>query len=119
VFKPSYYHYEAFVTSVYDADTITAEISFGQNIYRKKNKLRLFGINAPEVRGPQRPQGLLARDYLRALILNKTIAVETILDKKGKYGRLLAILYLETYPDHFININEQLVSDGYANFKTY
>ena len=45
------YEYKATVTAVYDADTITVDVDLGFRSHLKKIKLRLFGINAPEVRG--------------------------------------------------------------------
>ncbi len=62
------YVYKADVTEVYDADTITADIDLGFHTWRKDEKLRLYGIDAPEVRGKSRPQGLLSRDWLRGQI---------------------------------------------------
>ena len=102
------YTYKAFVNKVYDGDTITAIIDLGFNTQTVQN-LRLAGVDTPEVRGTEREQGLVARDYLRELILNKEITVKTIKDKTGKYGRYLAIIYLEEE-----NINELLLTKGYA-----
>tara|TARA_R110000772_G_C13275824_1_gene436652 strand:- start:844 stop:1188 length:345 start_codon:yes stop_codon:yes gene_type:complete len=113
------YNYNAKVISVYDGDTIRANIDLGFGIHTHGNNgkgeaLRLWGINTPEVRGEERPQGLISRDRLRELILDKNIVVTTIKDSKGKYGRYLAIIYLDG-----VNINEQLVAEGLAVFKEY
>ena len=48
------------------------------------------------------------------LILNKKVIVETIKDKKGKYGRYLAEIFLDD-----VNINDWLVINGYAEYKDY
>ena len=48
------YEYRAFVTKVYDGDTITVDIDLGFGVQLKKQSIRLSGINAPEVRGPSR-----------------------------------------------------------------
>ena len=45
------YFYKANVTSVYDGDTITADIDLGLGVFIKKQKLRLSRIDAPELRG--------------------------------------------------------------------
>lgn len=103
------YAYKAEVTEVYDGDTITADVDLGFNTWRRDEKLRLFGIDAPEVRGEERPQGLISRDALRAKILGKDVIVCTIKDKTGKYGRYLAEIYLDG-----TNINAWLVENNYA-----
>jgi len=113
------YRYSANVTSVYDADTCTVDIDLGLGIWMRKQKLRFFGINAPEMRGPERPKGILARDFCRQLIDKKRIIIQTLDDGKGKYGRLLAILWLEYPENEWININELLVEQGHAIAKDY
>ncbi|MCB0287156.1 MAG: nuclease, partial [Calditrichaeota bacterium] len=62
------YHYQAIVTSVYDGDTCTVDIDLGFSMWIKGEKLRLFRINAPEIRGAEREKGLVSRDFLRELI---------------------------------------------------
>ena len=58
-------------------------------------KLRLYGINTPEVRGASRPAGLTARDFLRQLIDGKEVYLKTYRDRRGKYGRYLATVWLK------------------------
>ena len=106
--EDSLYCYKAKVLSVYDGDTITCEVDLGFKIKVVK-KIRLFGINTPEVRGDQREAGLKSRDYLRNLIHEKIILLKTIKDKVGKYGRLLGIVMYEG-----VDINKLLVEEGYA-----
>ncbi len=107
------YHYNAYIIKVYDGDTVTAIVDCGFSI-KLKIRVRLYGINTPEVRGKERPEGLKSRDYLRGLILNKDIILETIKDKKGKYGRYIGIIHLDGK-----NINELLVENKYAVKKDY
>lgn len=108
------YEYKAQVLAVYDADTVTLQIDLGCWVQLAKEKCRLFGINAPEMRGPEKAQGKIARDALRDLILGKTVTVKTHKDKAGKYGRLLAEIYIDD-----INVNQWLVDNGYAVFAQY
>lgn len=103
------YVYKAFVTDVYDGDTITVNIDLGFEIWLKDQKIRLANIDAPEVRGENKLQGIKSRDRLRELILNKEVVVETIKDKKGKYGRWLGNIYYNTEL-----INEKLIQEGLA-----
>ena len=59
----------------------------------KKQKIRLLGINTPEVRGSEKSQGIISRDALRQRILGKVVIIKTSKDKKGKYGRWLGEVF--------------------------
>lgn len=113
------YHYRAHVTSVYDGDTCTVDIDLGLGIWVRGEKIRLYGINAPEVRGDEREEGLKSRDFLRNLIDGKNIILKTLKDDKGKYGRYLGTLFLADETGEMININDLLVTEGYAEYKDY
>jgi len=114
------YHYKAKVISVYDGDTIRADISLGCGIWLHNESLRLYGIDTPEMRGEEREQGLIARDFLRDKILGKEIFIKTRKDKTGKYGRLLATIFqVEEGTPFYVNINELLVKEGYAVERYY
>tara|TARA_R110000824_G_scaffold24717_3_gene86716 strand:- start:1538 stop:1864 length:327 start_codon:yes stop_codon:yes gene_type:complete len=107
------YTYRAKIVKVYDGDTVTAVVDLGFGI-TNKIKVRLKGINTPELRGDERALGIISRDFLREKILNKDIVVETFKDKKGKYGRYIGTLWINDE-----NINELLVEQGYAEKKEY
>lgn len=108
------YTYKAFVTDVYDGDTITVTIDCGFGLRMEKQKIRLFGINTPEVRGDEKEFGKKVRDLMRERILQKDIILKTIKDKKGKYGRYLGIVYVDG-----VNINDWLVHNNYAEVADY
>ena len=82
-------------------------------------KIRLARIDAPEVRGKEKVQGKLARDWLREKILGKEILLRTIknkkgADSKGKYGRYLGGITLDG-----VNLNNALVEVGHAEYREY
>jgi len=111
------YSYEAVVKKVYDGDTITVDIDLGFGIWMMKQKIRLYGINTPEIRGDDREQGLISRDVLRGWIpLESTVIIHTVKDKKGKYGRWLGTIHIPDVrdPNQLVNLNEKLVNEGYA-----
>ena len=112
------YRYRAIVRKVYDGDTCTVDIDLGLGTWVHGEKLRLYRINAPEVRGSQRPDGLKSRDYLRSKIKGKEVIIQTVKDKKGKYGRYLADIWLADGGD-WININDLMVQESYAEYKEY
>jgi micrococcal nuclease len=72
------------VVAVHDGDTLSVVIG------RRKERVRLIGIDAPEL--GQRPWGANAKKYLRELVAlsGNSVVLEFDLDKRDKYGRLLA-----------------------------
>ena len=108
------YFYQAKVTEVYDGDTCTVDIDLGLHTWIHSEKIRLARIDAPELRGETREQGLKARDYLMQLILNKEIFIETKKDKKEKYGRYLGEIWALNDQGDYFNVNDKMVKDGYA-----
>ena len=108
------YRYRAHVLKIYDGDTITVRVDLGFHTHRIE-RLRLARINAWEVRGEERPAGLVARDWLRSQILDRDVIVQTITDKTGKWGRYIA----EVFTLDGENLNDALVADGHAKYQDY
>ncbi|MDA8870352.1 thermonuclease family protein [Rhizobiaceae bacterium] len=107
--KCGLYAYAAHITEVYDGDTVTANVDLGFKTWRMDEKLRLYGIDAPEMRGAEREAGLVSRDALRAKILERDVTICTYKDTTGKYGRYLADIYLGDE-----NVNAWLIAEGFA-----
>ncbi len=99
---------------VYDGDTVTVVIDLGFNIDFGELTLRLHGIDAPEMRGPEKIEGRKSRDWLRERLVGREFIVQTIRDRKGKYGRYLAIIWVDG-----VNVNEEMVQLGLAEKKDY
>ncbi len=116
--RKALYHYRAVVMSVYDGDTCRVDLDLGFGVWKKNEKIRLARINAPEIRGADRAQGIKARDYLRRMVSGKEIILETIKDRKGKYGRYLGELWLKE-EDRWVNVNDALVKAGLAETVQY
>lgn len=114
----SLYKYSAKVISVYDGDTIRVDIDLGLKTWLKNESIRLHRINAPEVRGIEKAMGLKSRDFLRKLILKKSVIIQTVKDQKGKYGRYLGEIWLEK-DGKYVNVNDLLVKEGFASYKQY
>jgi endonuclease YncB( thermonuclease family) len=94
------------VASVHDGDTI--KLTDGR-------KIRLLGINAPEVasnRRPAQPYAYRARDALRKLLQQADFKVGLSFgaERRDKYKRTLAHLYLADGT----NIQTRLILQGYA-----
>lgn len=124
------YHYKARITRVVDGDTVDATIDLGFDLHSHQ-RIRLFGINAPETRTRDKQEkaaGLASKARLKELLKqNKNnCIVKTQLDKKGKFGRLLGTLYVDmvmsgkeldtlSLKPVETNINELLVMEGHAD----
>ena len=84
------YQYKAKLIRVVDGDTVDALIDCGFSTFRKE-RIRLYGINAPESRTrdkKEKKRGLAAKARLKELIKEgkNKFMVETKIDKKGKYA---------------------------------
>lgn len=94
------------VDQVYDGDTIRVG----------RTKIRLLGIDSPEIRWEEKNKveecfAQEAKKYLIHLILNQKIQLvfDKQADKVDAYNRALAYVRY-----HGVNINEHLVEKGYA-----
>lgn len=97
------------VKRVIDGDTI--ELENGE-------KVRLIGIDTPETVHPSKDveyYGKEASDFTKRMLEGKQVEIEFDIQKRDKYGRLLAYVYLEdgTF------INAELLKQGYATISTY
>lgn len=107
------YLYLANLERVIDGDTIVVDLYLGLEVVLDDQILRLYGIDAWEMRGIEREKGLLAKEFLTRLLEHGGIIVEIKLEwgshGRGKYGRWLAVIYVAG-----VNINELMVSQGHA-----
>ena len=99
----------ASVLAVSDGDTLSVMAG------RKREKVRLIGIDAPEL--GQSPWGSRARAYLRELVAGSgnSVALEFDVEKRDQYGRLLA--YAWTRDNRLINL--EMLRNGYAVLYTF
>ncbi|MBK1971127.1 thermonuclease family protein [Campylobacter sp. 2018MI35] len=91
--------FDAKVIKVIDGDTIEV-----LNLKGDKNKIRLFGIDAPELK---QKFGIEAKNYLRSIIQDKKVKI--IYKDKDIYDRILAIVEFDN-----LDINQIMVSKGFA-----
>jgi micrococcal nuclease len=94
----------ALVTRVIDGDTIDVA---------GLGRVRLLGIDAPELGGPfERPApfAVEAREEVQSLVLDRWVRFECDGERADDYGRRLAYVLLET--GEFVNA--RLVRDGLA-----
>ena len=101
----------------YDGDTLldlVLDLGFGVRIQVKS---RLKGINAPEVRGPEKQKGLETKLFLghalEKAFLSQQLLIESHRDQ-GKFGRWLITIW-----DGDVNLNKLMVEKGLAEYKDY
>jgi len=118
--KPGY-TYNARVVYIVDADTVDVDVDLGLGVWMHKQRLRLFGIDAWETRGVERPEGLLAKNRVKELLpLESLVVLETIKDKTGKYGRWLAIVHFQDEDTGvWVSLNDLLLDEGHATPTNY
>ena len=110
------YEYIAKIIDVYDGDTFTFDVDVGFDVW-VTSKLRLYGIDTPEMRGPEKKAGTIVRDYVRQKILDKNVRIQVL--KKGKYGRYVAKVFYKDEYDIEIDLSEDLYSRGMAKRLNY
>lgn len=108
--------YRASYVANYDGDTVTLDLDFGFHHGNRKHVVRLLGINSPEVnKAESRQAGLRARDYLKNLIENRLIIVDSVKDRADKYGgRWLGVLWTQSEDGSWLNVNEEMIRAGHA-----
>lgn len=98
------------ITRVVDGDTVDADVyhHFLDLEYTVKDiRFRLLDIDAPEMRGTERADGEVSKQYLKELIEGKGVVFSG--GKKDNFGRILAHIYYQG-----MNVNEHLMKEGYA-----
>jgi micrococcal nuclease len=98
---------------VVDGDTLNLFVDKGTDEYRKMT-VRLYGINAPEMRGKSAADGQASKqwviDWFGEHCPDGKFVIETIKDNRDRYGRYLAIV---TAADGH-NLNDDIIEAGHA-----
>jgi micrococcal nuclease len=107
------YHNKTFTCiQVVDGDTIDIGIPDGKY---QNTRIRLWGVDTPETSKSPQGEGYFgpqAKEFTRSLVDGKQVRVVlTTKRTRGKYGRLLAYVYIG---DSDTMLNEELVIQGYA-----
>ena len=117
------FEYNFKLVKVVDGDTVDIDIDLGFGVWLRNQRIRIMGIDTPESRTrdkEEKARGLAAKARLEELIAqgDNEFIIETSIDKKGKYGRLLGVLY--KYPEDASpfsavgSYNDKLVAEGHA-----
>ena len=99
---------EVFVQRAVDGDTVV--LSTGERI-------RYIGVDTPELHHPRKPVQPYAREakeFNRKLVEGKKVRLEFDVQRRDRYGRLLAYVFLEDSTF----VNAELLRQGYAQLLT-
>lgn len=106
------YVYKAKIASHYDGDSWRLDIDLGLGNWKINQRLRLYGIDTPEIRGEERPEGLISLNAVEEWCpVGTEVYLETYKDKSGKYGRWLGIVWPIGWD---VSVNDRLISEGLA-----
>ena len=121
------YHYKAKCLRVVDGDTVDLEVQLGFRLVFT-DRFRLYGINAPEVRGEDREAGQESTEWLRQRLFDGNgdpieLDILTLKDRRGKFGRWLVKLLdpdeiegmdFPTLEAYVSTLNALMVAEGKA-----
>ena len=108
------YNYRAKLVKVVDGDTIDALIDVGFDIWIKK-RIRYKGIDTWESRTrdlDEKKKGLAAKARNKELLESGYFRIKSY--GTGKYGRVLADIFVQDKEGNSINVNQQLIKEGHA-----
>ena len=77
--------HEGRILRVTDGDTLIVLLNLGYEVYREI-KIRLEGIDTPEIKGEERAEGLKVKEFVKKYIGNKELVVISN-GTRDKYGR--------------------------------
>ena len=105
------YEYRATIIKVVDGDTVDVDIDLGFGIIMKDERVRIMGIDTPEIKGKcekEKELALIGRQTANELFRAADV-IEFKDLKWDKYGgRILSNVYLDGYLYADMIINEQL-----------
>lgn len=98
----------------YKIEGICLKVLDGDTIIVNKQKIRLAYIDAPESHQnsyDKIPIGQMSKEFLEALILNKTVYISY--KERGKYGRIIGRVWIKVKQEE-LDINLAIIKNGQA-----
>ena len=122
--------YKAKVERVIDGDTMIVSFVFDDGSKYLKERVRFLGVNTPETVHPNKPvefYGKEASNFTKKELTGKTVWLQTDVEVKDRYGRMLAYVWLKEPTTKDMDneaairanmFNAKLLLDGYAQTMT-
>jgi micrococcal nuclease len=106
--------YDAHVMNIVDGDTYDVTIDLGMNVFHK-TRIRLKDYDAPEIYGVSKDsdeykQGIIAKQYAITQLLGKNVIIKTYKDKREKYGRYLADIFIRLEDGSYASFANRLMN---------
>jgi micrococcal nuclease len=109
------YTYQCNTIRVIDGNTVDAIIDLGFNVTIRQ-RIKLYGANVKDIRSldeAEKAKAVASKNRLSELLGNEFIC-ETILNKRGKAGRIMGNLYTVDSQGNKNSVSEQLIQEGFA-----
>jgi len=116
-------------TNVVDGDTldVRADLPFGWGddcpvTAGQTYRVRLIGVDTPEVYGQEECYGQEASDYVKGLLQDHAVCLMRDTSCADDFGRLLAYVWVDTDPSHSgceLFLNGDVAWQGYGNAASY
>lgn len=106
------YEYRCIIKRIVDGDTVDIDIDLGFGVWLKDERVRIVGIDAPEVRTrdlEEKRFGIAASQRAEELLPVGSKQILRSLDFKGKFGRILGDFKLED-----TTFSETMLLEGHA-----
>ncbi|WP_412053226.1 thermonuclease family protein [Pokkaliibacter plantistimulans] len=107
------------VTSIYDADTFTVNIQNWPGIVGERVPVRVYGIDAPEIKGQCPREKNLAQQAKQVTVaaLRRARVIELRHLQRDKYFRILADVYIDNVKLADLLINKRLAYPYFGETK--
>ena len=111
------YEYNCKILRVVDGDTVDVDIELGFGIWHHKERIRIYGLDAPESRTRDKVEKVFGKyakqcvkDWLPTGSVQKLVTEK---DKSGKYGRVLGRFKIyDAKEDREIFLAQWMIGDG-------
>ena len=122
--------YKAKVDRVIDGDTMIVSFVFDDGSKYQKERVRMLGVDTPETGHPKNPvqfYGKEASDFTKKSLDGKTVWLQTDVNPKDRYDRMLAYVWLREPKAKDLDdekavrrnmYNARLLLDGYGQLMT-
>lgn len=111
--RPDPYVYPAVAVRVIDGDTMDVCLDLGFGI-RRATRVRLLGINCPEIHGPSKTAGLAAKAFVESIVQpDDALLVQSraLQPAQDAFGRALVFLWVG---QAYGTLNQLLIDKGHA-----
>jgi len=104
------FEYYCKVTRVVDGDTVDVDIDLGFDIHHRA-RVRMLGIDTPESRTrnlAEKALGLASKVRVKEILKRQTTKLATTKEGRGKFGRILATVYVIDKEGNEVDCNARL-----------